>query len=43
MPNTHDDNDEPHDALAPVDTSNQRLIWDQNPASIELYLKQVKL
>jgi len=43
MPNTHDDNDEPHDALAPVDTSNQRIIWDRNPASIELYLKQVNL
>ena len=27
MPNTHDGNDELH-ALMPVDTSNQRLIWD---------------
>ena len=42
MPNTHDGNDELH-ALMPVDTSNQRIIWDQNPASINLYLKQVNL
>ena len=42
MPNTHDGNDELH-ALMPVDTSNQRIIWDNNPASIDLYLKQVNL